>query len=138
LNKRFPKLLSKITFLADGESIEASAAIMSSGTMSLKCCLGEIPGAIVYKTHPITYIIGKTLVKVKYLGIANVLLKRCVWREFIQSHLKPKSVAKYILQCLNNKEIQHSFKTVSTDLRDLLSADKDTSVAQWVVSAIEK
>jgi lipid-A-disaccharide synthase len=137
LNKKFPKLLDRVTFIADGESIEASAAIMSSGTMSLKCCLAGIPGAIVYKTHPLTYAMGKVLVKVKFLGIANILLNRCVWHEFLQSRLRPKSVAKHILQCLQNEKIQHSFKNAAMELKEILSVGKETSAAQWLLSALK-
>ncbi|MDR1401455.1 MAG: lipid-A-disaccharide synthase [Puniceicoccales bacterium] len=137
LNKKFSKLLDRVTFIADGESIEAAAAIMSSGTMSLKCCLAGIPGAIVYKTHPLTYTIGKILVKVKFLGIANILLNRCIWHEFLQSRLRPKSVAKHILQCLQNERLQHSFQNAAAELREILSVGSDTSAAQWILSAIK-
>jgi lipid-A-disaccharide synthase len=137
LNRKFPKLLAKVTFIADGESVEASSTIMSSGTMSLKCCLAGIPGVIVYKTHPLTYAIGKILVKVKFLGIANILLNRCVWHEFLQSRLRPKSVAKHILQCLQNEKLQHSFKSAAVELKEVLSIGNDTSPAKWILSAIK-
>ncbi|MDR2776907.1 MAG: lipid-A-disaccharide synthase [Puniceicoccales bacterium] len=137
LNRRFSKLLDKITFVPDGDSIDVCAAIMSSGTMSLKCCLKGIPGAIVYKTHPLTYVMGKMLVNVKHLGIANILLNRCVWREFIQSQLKPKSVAKYILPYIDDEKLQHPLRKVSKELEKILSAGKDMSVAKWLLSAIE-
>ena len=42
--------------------------------MSLRCAISGIPGLIVYKAHPLTYLIGRALVKVKYLGMANLLL----------------------------------------------------------------
>jgi lipid-A-disaccharide synthase len=137
LNKKFPKLLDKVTFIADGESVEASAAIMSSGTMSLRCCLAGIPGAIVYKTHPLTFIAGKILVKIKFLGMANILLNRCVWHEFLQAQLRPKSVAKYILQCIGSEKIKRSFEAASAELRKILSAGIDVSAAQWLLLSLQ-
>jgi lipid-A-disaccharide synthase len=137
LNKRFSKLLDRITFAADGNCIEVCAAIMSSGTMSLKCCLGAIPGVIVYKTHPLTYAIGKILVNIKYLGIANILLNRCVWQEFIQFQLKPKLVAKHILRYMDDERLQNSIQEASSELKAILSTGKDMSAAQWLLSAIE-
>jgi lipid-A-disaccharide synthase len=137
LNKKFSKLLDRITFVADGSNIETCVAIMSSGTMSLKCCLGGIPGAIVYKTHPLTYAIGKMLVNVKHLGIANILLNRCEWQEFIQFQLKPKSVAKHILRYVDDEGLQHPLQKVSAELKKILSAGKDMTVAQWLLSAME-
>jgi lipid-A-disaccharide synthase len=137
LNKKFPELLDKVTFVADGESIEASATIMSSGTMSLRCCLAGIPGAIVYRAHPITYVAGRFLVRVKFLGIANILLNRCVWREFLQSEFRKKPVAKYILTCLNGANVLRTFSDAASELREILSAGADMPVAQWALSSLE-
>jgi lipid-A-disaccharide synthase len=137
LNKKFPKLVNCVTFIADGESVEACAAIMSSGTMSLRCCLAGIPGAIVYKVHPLTYSIGRTMVNIKFFGIANILLDRCVWREFLQSQLHPKAVAGYILQCLKSEKIRNSFTDASNELRNVLSVNEDTSAAKWILSSLK-
>ncbi|MDR2737756.1 MAG: lipid-A-disaccharide synthase [Puniceicoccales bacterium] len=136
LNKKFSKLLNKVTFIPDGENMETSAAIMSSGTMSLRCCLAGIPGAIVYKTHPLTYAVGKVLTKVKFLGIANVLLGRCAWKEFLQSRLKVRTVAKYITNCLENSDMIDSFEAASLELKKILSVSRDMSAAEWMLSAI--
>ena len=67
-----------------GAPITAKAAMMSSGTMSLACSLEGIPGAIVYKANPFTYLVGRAVVKIGYLSIANILLDMPAWREFIQ------------------------------------------------------
>ena len=49
---------------------------MSSGTMSLSCAWAGIPGVIGYRAHPLTYLIGRFLVKVPHLGMANLLLPK--------------------------------------------------------------
>jgi len=60
------------------------AVLTSSGTMSLACALAGVPGTIVYRAHPLTYWMGRRLVKVPYLGIANLILERETYPEFIQ------------------------------------------------------
>ena len=136
LSKHFRDLQSKVVFISDGEGVEASAAIMSSGTMSLKCCLSGIPGAIVYRSNYFTYMMGKLLVRIKWLGLANILLKKCIWREFLQSRLRPKGVARYILQCLNNEKLQHEFREAAVELKSVLSVKKDATVCDWLSRAI--
>ncbi len=54
----------------------ASAVLTSSGTMSMHCALAGIPGAIVYRTDPLTYLAGRWLVRVPYLGIAEHSARR--------------------------------------------------------------
>ena len=77
----------------DDGNVKAKAVMMSSGTMSLTCSLEGIPGAIVYKANPVTYAIGRALVKILYLSIANILLQKPAWREFIQFDAKPRRMA---------------------------------------------
>jgi len=64
--------------------VTAAAVLTSSGTMSMHCALAGIPGAIAYRAHPLTYLIGRRLVKVPHLGIANLLLKEPMYPELIQ------------------------------------------------------
>lgn len=137
LNKHFSNISGNVTFVSDGIQIGASAAIMSSGTMSLKCCLAGIPGAIVYKTHPLTYAIGKAVVKIKFLGMANILLGKGVWREFLQSRFRPKSVAKYIIQCTHNEKSISAFETAAQELKQKLSRAIDMSVVDWIITAMQ-
>ncbi|HYP17477.1 MAG TPA: lipid-A-disaccharide synthase, partial [Opitutus sp.] len=59
----------------------ASAVLTSSGTMSMHCALAGIPGAVTYRTDPLTYFLGRMLVKVKFIGIANLLLDEPMYPE---------------------------------------------------------
>ncbi|NBX35361.1 lipid-A-disaccharide synthase, partial [bacterium] len=63
--------------------VGACAALVSSGTMSLTVALAGIPGAVVYRANPLTWIVGRRLIagRVDHLGIANILLKRPAWPE---------------------------------------------------------
>lgn len=76
-----------------GAAVAASVVLTSSGTMSLHCALAGIPGAIAYRTDPLTYWIGRRLVKVPYLGIANLLLKEPMYPEYIQGAATPSALA---------------------------------------------
>jgi lipid-A-disaccharide synthase len=48
--------------------------IVKSGTSTLEAGLLELPMVIVYKTSALTYAIGKSLVKIKNFGMANIVL----------------------------------------------------------------
>lgn len=133
LNRKFSDLTSNVTFIPDGEPVVASAAMMSSGTMSLKCCLAGVPGAIVYKTSWMSYCLGRMFVSSPFIGIGNVLLSRGVWKEFIQGRFRPKSVAKYILQCRADYMVQ-LFHQAADELKQLLSSCVESSVEDWVMT----
>ena len=105
--------------------------------MSLKCCLAGIPGAIVYKTHPLTYLIGRILVNVKYLGIANILLQKNIWKEFLQTRCKPALISKFIIQCLENEKLITMFQNASDDLKKILSQTAKMTACDWALSAMQ-
>ena len=137
LLKDFREISKNVTFLHSSSKISASVAVMSSGTMSLKCCLAGIPGAIVYKTHPLTYLIGRILVNVKYLGIANILLQKNIWKEFLQTRCRPALIAKFIIQCLENEKLITMFKDASDDLKKILSQTAKMTACDWALSAMQ-
>ena len=68
-------------------------ALMSSGTASLQVSLAGIPGVVVYRAHPMTFFLGKYLVKVPYLTMANVLLKEEFYPEILQDIPSQATVA---------------------------------------------
>lgn len=116
--------------------IGVRAAMMSSGTMSLACSLEGIPGAIVYKANPITYLVGRSLVKIKYLSIANILLDKPAWREFIQFEASPRKLAKYMRHCISDSSERGKFLSYSDKLRSLLHAPKNMGAADWLVERL--
>jgi len=94
----YPSLRDKVSFVANGQTgLPASGVLMSSGTMSLAVALSGIPGAIAYRLHPMSYWMGRYLVKVPYIGIANLLLDRAMHREYIQGAATPGKLAREIL-----------------------------------------
>ena len=91
LEKR-PALAGRIELVSNSEKTRASCVLTSSGTMSLNCALAGVPGAIVYRIHPLTFLLGKMLVRVPYIGIANILLDRALYPEYIQGAARPEAL----------------------------------------------
>lgn len=120
-----------------GNGQPASAVLMSSGTMSLACALSGIPGAIVYRLNPISYWLGRILVKIPYIGIANLLLERPLHPEFIQGAAKPKRLAVQLLRVLEEPQAAQEAAVGATELRGLLAAGSDASAAAWLARACQ-
>ncbi|HEY5228196.1 MAG TPA: lipid-A-disaccharide synthase [Opitutaceae bacterium] len=118
---------------AGAETVGASAVLTTSGTMSMHCSLAGIPGAIVYKTDPLTYLVGKFLVRVPYLGIANILLGQPMYPEFIQSEASPEALAGQITECLGNPARQGRTAAQAAELRALLANPPGVNEADWLL-----
>jgi len=62
--------------------------IIKSGTSTLEAAIFELPMVIVYKTSTLSYLIGKNLIKVKNIGMANIILNEQVVPELVQHKVK--------------------------------------------------
>src|SRR5437763_3194689 len=80
----------------------ASVGIIASGSATLEAAYFRRPFALVYKVAWPTYFAGRLLVKVKYLGMPNVLANKQVVPEFIQHRAKSPDLAKTILRLLDD------------------------------------
>ena len=76
------------------EVIDSSfLVIVASGTASLETALLAKPMVIVYKMSPLSYLIGKLLVKVPFIGMANIIAGKKVVPELIQSEARGERIA---------------------------------------------
>ena len=117
----------------DGEAVAASAVLTSSGTMSMHCALAGIPGVVTYKADKLTYLLGRLLVTVEYLGIANLLLREPMYPEYIQGAAKPEVLAAELDDCLKNPARIQRTREQAARLRALLSQPAAGSAVDWML-----
>ena len=115
-----------------GTPVAASAVLTSSGTMSMHCALAGIPGAIAYRANFITYLLGRMLVKIEYLGIANLLLNAPMYPEFIQGAATPRALAAQIEAGLDDPVRRARTAAQAAQLRALLTRPTGGTVAAWL------
>ncbi len=118
--------------------IPASAVLTSSGTMSMQCALAGIPGAIAYRANPLTYLMGRLLVRVPYLGIANLLLRRPMYPEYIQGAATPEALAAELRTCVNDASRQARTQADAAELRALLSVPASGTAGDWLERQVER
>ena len=118
------------------EPVGASAVLTTSGTMSMHCALAGIPGAVTYKTDPLTYWLGRMIVTVEYIGIANLLLKRAMYRELIQGEASADNLAAELQGALTDKDRVAQIQSDAEELRSLLSSSADLTTATWMANQL--
>lgn len=85
--------------------------IIKSGTSTLEAGLFGLPMVIVYKTSLLTYYIGKNLVNLKNIGMANIISGEDIVPELIQDKVNPESIYNEAKKILNNNSLYTSVKT---------------------------
>jgi lipid-A-disaccharide synthase len=70
----------------------SEAALVTSGTATLETALLNVPEVVCYKGSPISYVIAKNLIKIKYISLVNLIMDREVVVELIQSECNEKRI----------------------------------------------
>jgi lipid-A-disaccharide synthase len=121
---------------AAGAPVAASAVLTSSGTMSMHCALAGIPGAIVYRANPLTYLLGRALVKVPFLGIANLLLGEPMYPEFIQGAATAENLARELSACVRDAARREKTAEQAARLQKVLQ-QPSSGPAQWLLRQLD-
>ena len=84
--------------------VACDAAISVSGTVTMELALVGIPMVIIYRVSPLSYQIGKRVIKVPHIGICNIVAGKAVCRELIQHEVTGQAIAQEIEALLGNQE----------------------------------
>jgi lipid-A-disaccharide synthase len=83
-------------------------AMVASGTATLETAIMEVPMIILYRVSPISYWLGKMVIRVPHIGLVNLIAGEKVVPELIQGDVTPEKIvteALAILQAGKKKEI---------------------------------
>ena len=81
---------------------KSELVIAASGTVTSEAALCCVPTIIVYKISPVSYQMAKLFVKVKYVGLANLIVNAEVMPELLQNDVTPEKISKKALYMLDN------------------------------------
>tara|TARA_B100000902_G_scaffold71738_1_gene77167 strand:+ start:5177 stop:6295 length:1119 start_codon:yes stop_codon:yes gene_type:complete len=110
----------------------ASLAIVASGTATLEMALKGIPQVVAYKTSWISYFIAKSLIRVKFISLVNLILEKNAVIELIQHHCKPKYLTLELTKLIDNPRSQDD---ICMDLKSKLDIGMDPMdmIAKYII-----
>jgi lipid-A-disaccharide synthase len=111
----------------------ADLLLVVSGTATLEGAIAGVPMVIIYRLSPISYFIGRMLVKVKCIGLANIVVGKKVVPELIQKEVTPQRIAQEAEKILRDPatrgEIEAEFKLVKEKLGERGAAHRVARIA---------
>jgi lipid-A-disaccharide synthase len=87
---------------ADAVLSSADVALTASGTATVQTALHDTPMVIVYRVSPLTYRLGRPLVKVDTFGMVNLIAGEKIVPELIQDAFTPDAVAEQAVSMLTD------------------------------------
>jgi lipid-A-disaccharide synthase len=79
------------------------AVMAASGTVSLELAILNVPMVISYRVSPLTYFLGRRLIKVQYASLVNLVAGREVVPELLQDEAVPAKIADATLRLIENQ-----------------------------------
>ena len=112
----------------------AEIALIASGTATLEAALLDTPHVLVYRTSKLTYVAAKAVVKVKYIGLPNLILDRELVPELIQEDCTSRN----IISCLKSitKDPSHQLKGFGEIREKLGNSGASKEVAKRILEII--
>ncbi|MCK7527394.1 MAG: hypothetical protein MZV64_62215 [Ignavibacteriales bacterium] len=110
--------------------------IIKSGTSTLEAAIFELPMVIVYKTSGLTYLIVKNLIKVKNIGMANIILNEQVVPELIQYDASNKMIYEKSKEILSNQDLYKSIKQKLGLVKEKLGENGASKKTAQIIFAI--
>jgi len=95
-------------------------ALVTSGTATLETGLLGTPMVVVYKTSWPTYLLGRLLIRVKNIGLVNIVAGKQIVPEFIQHRASASIMASEVTRLLRNAELLASMKQELQSVRGRL------------------
>jgi len=88
----------------------AACGVIASGTATLEAAYYGLPYCLVYKVAGLTYVMAKLLVKIKFIGIVNILAGEQVVEEFIQGAAEPEKVVPALKRFLEDPSAREALQ----------------------------
>jgi lipid-A-disaccharide synthase len=88
----------------------AKIGIIKSGTSTLEAGLFSLPMVIVYRTSLLTFLIGKKLIKLDTIGMANIITGERIVPELIQEQADDRNIYLECKKILSDNKLYSSIK----------------------------
>ncbi len=112
--------------LVKGETYQviraADLVIVASGTATLETAILGKPMVILYRVSPLSYWIGRVMVKVSWIGLVNIVAQKGFIPELLQGEARGKRIAEEGLKILGDEDYRRTMLKELAEVRQKLGA----------------
>jgi lipid-A-disaccharide synthase len=101
----------------------AHAALVTSGTATLETALFNVPQVVCYSTNYITYLIAKSMIKVKYISLVNLIADKPLVTELIQDDFNPSNIMKELEKITRNPDAREEMLQGYAALKEMMGEE---------------
>jgi lipid-A-disaccharide synthase len=94
----------------------ADAAVVASGTATLEAALVGTPMVIVYKMAWLTYLAARLLVRIRHVGLVNIVAGRGVAPELLQGRASGRRISRELHRLMTEWEVRREMKRAMVEV----------------------
>ena len=98
----------------------ASAGVVASGSATLEAVYFRMPFVLIYKLSWLSYLAARAVIRLPYIGMANVLAGKEIVPEFIQHRADPRAIARAVRSLIDDstarQQMISEFETIIAQL----------------------
>ncbi len=118
---------------------ESKAALVVSGTATLETALLDVPQLVCYETGLLNFILGKLLLKVKFISLVNLLAEKEVVKEFIKYNFTTTAISNELNKLLHTDAYRSNQIKEYKKIKELLGdANVSEKTACLMVNYLKK
>ena len=123
--------------VVDGNNYEmmkySELLVCTSGTVTLEAAYIGTPLLICYKASPISYLLGRYFVKIRRIGLPNIVLDKDLLPELIQGDMNAANIYNKGHELLSNPELNANIRKELYHLKAMLSDKKPSQELPKIV-----
>ena len=98
----------------------SSFVVAASGTVTLESAIFGTPMVIIYKVSPVSYWLGRSMIRVKHIGLANLIAGKEIVPELLQDEASPGRIAEMVYKMLSDAPGLERLRLELLSIRDAM------------------
>jgi len=132
--------LNEIILLPEKSKLDAMACAMAalacSGTVTTQLACAGVPTVVVYRLSGVSYVIIRSLIKLKYMSMVNIAADEALMPEFVQSAVKGDALAEALTPYLIDTKKRAAASDALISQTDALRGPKNETASARAAQAI--
>jgi lipid-A-disaccharide synthase len=116
----------------------SEAALVTSGTATLETALMGIPQVVCYKGNFFSYLIARSVIRVKYISLVNLIMDKEVICELIQKDFSIINLRKELKKILDGHEREEIIQAYTGLLEKMGGAGASNKAADLMIQYLKK
>jgi lipid-A-disaccharide synthase len=113
----------------------SDALVATSGTATLETAFIGTPFVLAYKTSPLSYLIARHIIKIRRIGLPNIILDDDIIPELIQQDANPRAIAAHLQRLLDDQPYR---RQITAKLAELHAKLGTRNAAEETAAVIER